>query len=108
MILLSIVPKTSDFPEPKISYHEFLAATISRREVTENNLKSAFDILSKHGDFIKVENIKDVLGADAEKFSLEEMYQELGISSDGKISYDKVFFIISYQNKSQIIQNIVL
>jgi Ca2+-binding EF-hand superfamily protein len=80
-----------DFPEPKISYHEFLAATISRREVTENNLKSAFDILSKHEDYIKVEHIRDVLGADEDKFSLEEMFQELGILPDGKISYEKVF-----------------
>jgi len=45
----------------KISYHEFIAATISRQHVTEENLTIAFERMSNHNDTIIRDDIEELL-----------------------------------------------
>jgi len=50
-----------------IYYHEFLAATVSRKNITEGNIKVAFDRISNHNEYITSEDIENLLGTDATK-----------------------------------------
>eukprot|EP01041_Mallomonas_annulata_P006562 gene6562-13276_t len=44
-----------------LNYHEFIAATINQKYITETNMKLAFDKLSRHHDYICIDDIVDLL-----------------------------------------------
>ena len=46
-----------------INYHEFLAATISRSALKEENMKLAFEMISNHNDYFTGEDISALLGS---------------------------------------------
>jgi calcium-dependent protein kinase len=75
----------------KVKYHEFLAATLSRQNITENNMKVAFEKLSNHGDTITFEHLRDLLGKEATDKEIEDMMIEANVNphSNG-ISYSSV------------------
>ncbi len=45
-----------------IHYHEFVAAALNLQEITETNMKLAFDKLSHHHEFITCSDIHQLLG----------------------------------------------
>lgn len=72
----------------KIKYHEFLAATLSRQNLTENNLKVAFDKISNHGNKITSDDLKNLLGKEASDEEIMSMMKEANLNSHEEgISY---------------------
>jgi Ca2+-binding EF-hand superfamily protein len=60
----------------KIYYHEFLASTISRQAITEENVKIAFEKISNHNDVITVTDLRNLLGVDASWKSVRAYVRE--------------------------------
>ena len=60
-----------------IHYHEFIAATTNMSQVDEGSLRAAFDRLSGHRDVVTVDDIQDMLGADATDKELDEIVKDL-------------------------------
>lgn len=80
-----------DGNQTKIKYHEFLAATLSRQNITENNMRVAFDKLSNCHEYITVGDIKDLLGKDGTDDEIRKMLVEVNIDPDNaRISYENV------------------
>jgi len=69
----------------EIGYHEFLAATIRRRNVAEENLQIAFEIISNHGEVITSGDIQALLGNST--FDLSVIMEEVGLDMDSKITF---------------------
>lgn len=75
----------------KVKYHEFIAATLSRQSITENNMKVAFEKLSHHRETITLNDLKDMLGKDATEKEIEEMMAEVNVDPKSSgISYSAV------------------
>lgn len=72
-----------------VHYHEFLAATMSRQTVADENIRVAFEKISKHRDFITRDDIKDLLGVDATEEEVEKMLIDMNLNPDSKISYNQ-------------------
>jgi hypothetical protein len=72
----------------KISYHEFLAATINRKHFTEQNLLIAFELISGHKEHITSSDIKSLLGDS--NYYLEPILETEGLSMHSKISFRDV------------------
>jgi hypothetical protein len=68
-----------------ISYHEFLAATLSRRKITEANWRIAFELMSNHAEHITAEDIKQLLGDGA--MDVDSLMSEVGLSKDTRIDF---------------------
>jgi Ca2+-binding EF-hand superfamily protein len=71
----------------KIHWHEFIAATLSKCEYDDRNLKLAFDRLDfDHQGFISKPNLMDIIGMDASEAEVEAMFSEV---TDGtRITYE--------------------
>jgi calcium-dependent protein kinase len=74
-----------------IEYHEFIAATISRKQITDANLKAAFEKLSRHNDGISDSDLQDLLGENEYLGTVDEILKEEDLSPSNKISFDQVF-----------------
>lgn len=74
----------------KISYHEFLAATVSRKVITEDNLRVAFEKMSSHTSYISSEDIQDLLGREIGLDKVELMMEEINLPPDFQIGYNEV------------------
>jgi len=86
-----IFGSTSFSDSTKLKYHQFLAATLSRQAITENNMRVAFEKLSKHHECITFEDIKDLLGKEATDEEIRNMMREVNVDPDNStISYDNV------------------
>jgi calcium-dependent protein kinase len=72
----------------KIGYHEFLAATIRRQNVAEENLQIAFEIVSNHSEYITSADVAALLGGS--NFELGHIMEEAGLDLDAKISFHGV------------------
>ena len=72
-----------------VSYHEFIAATISRQKISENNLKIAFERMSGHEQKIDPVKIKDLLGHES-NYNLKEIMEEVGLQESSSIDFDQV------------------
>jgi calcium-dependent protein kinase len=72
----------------KIGYHEFLAATIRRQNVAEENLQIAFEIVSNHSEYITSADVAALLGGS--NFELGQIMEEAGLDLDAKISFHGV------------------
>jgi len=95
-----------DIDQTKIKYHEFLAATLSRQNITENNMRVAFEKLSNHHDFITVEDIKDLLGKDGSEEEIRKMLIEVNLDPDNtKISYDNFKTIMHGGDQSPVVNS---
>lgn len=93
---LDFIFKGIDFTHTgDISYHEFLAATISSRSLTEENLRVAFDKLSSHNLYISSEDIRDLLGMDGTEIEVERMLAENDLKTSSKIYFDQFKQIMS-------------
>jgi len=72
----------------RISYHEFLAATINLKHCTEENLLLAFELVSSHREFITSADIQGLLGGD--KYDVEGIMQEVGLTTSSEIDFQQV------------------
>ena len=72
----------------KISYHEFLAATINRKHFADQNLHLAFEAISHNRRYITSDDIKSLLGSS--KFDLDHIMGEVGLSAESKIDFETV------------------
>ena len=71
----------------RVHYHEFIAATVGRNEIKEENVKMAFEKMSNHHDFITASDIRDLLGKDSSAEEVEKMLTDLNFTPDTKINY---------------------
>ena len=78
----------------KISYHEFLAATINTQAITEENLKIAFDKMSNHNLYISCEDIVDLLGEKGSEEEVSRMLEENHLNASSRIYFDQVQTLI--------------
>mmetsp|Transcript_23803 Transcript_23803/g.34084 ORF Transcript_23803/g.34084 Transcript_23803/m.34084 type:complete len:701 (+) Transcript_23803:28-2130(+) len=103
---LSFIFNGVDFDHTgKISYHEFLAATISMREVTEENLRVAFDKMSNHNLYIAAEDIADLLGADASEEDIHMILEENNLKPSSQIYFNEFKQIMNGGNSSPMIHS---
>lgn len=93
----------------KISYHEFLAATMNRKHFTEQNLQVAFELISGHKAYITSADIKALVG-DA-KYDVDKLMTEvgMGLTTDSQISFEQVlhcneltYQVVTVDNERQI------
>ena len=78
----------------KISYHEFLAATVSRKVITEDNLRVAFEKMSSHTSFISSEDIQDLIGREITLDQVELMLEEINLPPDYQIGFNEVTYCV--------------
>ena len=70
----------------KIHWHEFIAATLSKCEYDDRNLRLAFDRLDfDHLGYITKENLLDIIGADTSEEEVTAMFAE--VTAGNKIDY---------------------
>ncbi len=85
----------------KIHWHEFIAATLSKCEYDERNLRLAFDRLDyDHQGFITKANLMDIIGTDANDAEVTAMFDEVDYQHQGKIEF-KEFVQIMKQSNNQ-------
>lgn len=72
----------------KISYHEFLAATINRKHFTDQNLRLAFEVISHDREYITSADVKSILGST--EYDMDAIMQEVGLSRDSRIDFETV------------------
>jgi len=86
---LNIILRSLDIDQKgRIGYHEFLAATIRRKHIAQENLHIAFEKVSKNRDFICAEDITALLGNTS--FDVEKILEEVGLGMDAKIDFEEV------------------
>ena len=72
----------------KISYHEFLAATINRKHFSEQNLQLAFEAIAHNRACITSLDIKLLLGST--KYDLDMIMEEVGLTAESRIDFEAV------------------
>ena len=70
-----------------IQYHEFLAATITRKAITEENMQVAFERISNCSNFITGTDLCDMLGLAMESELVESMMKEIEMLPGNKIDF---------------------
>jgi Ca2+-binding EF-hand superfamily protein len=83
-----------DHNDKFIRYHEFLAAALSLDDLNEANFKAAFLALAKHEEFISIDNIREILGADLNESELLKLLDEVGLSVNDSLTYEAFKSII--------------
>jgi calcium-dependent protein kinase len=71
-----------------ISYHEFIAATVNRQHITEQNMQLAFERMSNYSLFITSADIVRLLGKT--QYDVDQIMAEVGLQPDAKISFQDV------------------
>lgn len=89
-----IVNKVDFDHSGKIRYHEFLAGAISRRYLTETNLKLAFERMSHRNESITLKDLEQLLGCDYSTDELHEMWSEVMEFEEQTMDYEKFKAII--------------
>lgn len=92
----------------KIYYTEFLAATLEAQgRIVEETIAEAFDRIDcDDTGYISLQNLRDFLGTNATKETLEQVMADVDLDEDGKISFDD--FLHSFrdsQNKKRRVLN---
>lgn len=68
----------------------------SKREITEENLRVAFDKMSNHNLYIAAEDIADLLGADASEEDITKILEEHNLKPSSQIYFNEVILIIYF------------
>jgi calcium-dependent protein kinase len=86
-----LLKSSKDAPDDLvIKYHEFLASTISRQQINDNNMRVAFEKMSNHSDVITHASILDLLGKTASDETVSQMMLEVNVDPESAITFDKV------------------
>lgn len=95
---MEIMLKSSrDAPDDMvIKYHEFLASTISRQQINNNNMRVAFEKMSNHGDVITHASILELLGKNASDDTVSKMMLEVNVDPNSEITFEKVKGFLSW------------
>lgn len=75
-----------------IRYHEFCAAALSRQYVSEDNIRLAFEKISKHSDAISADDIKELLGVDTSSTDVDVMMREMCFTPKISIKFEEVSY----------------
>jgi calcium-dependent protein kinase len=70
-----------------IQYHEFIAATVSRRTITEENMRIAFDRISGDEDFITSSDLCDLLGHEMSNEQVGAVLKEIHALPNKQLDY---------------------
>eukprot|EP01041_Mallomonas_annulata_P004568 gene4568-9079_t len=73
-----------------INYHEFIAATITKNHLKEENMKLAFEKMSNHHEFITAADIRDLLGRDSTDEEVDQMLRDMNFTPTSQISYTQM------------------
>ena len=65
----------------------------SKREITEENLRVAFDKMSNHNLYIAAEDIVDLLGADSNEEEIFNILAENNLKPSSQIYFPEVTFL---------------
>ena len=80
-----------DFDETGVvQYHEFIAATVSRKVITEENMRIAFDRISGDEDFITSSDLCDLLGYEMSNEQVGAVLKEIQALPSKKLDYNQV------------------
>lgn len=71
-----------------IHYHEFIAGAMNLKEVTDTNLKLAFEKISHHNDTITKEDITALLGCGSTPEKISDMFADAGVAEDQSINFE--------------------
>ena len=79
-----------DFDETGVvQYHEFIAATVSRKVITEENMRIAFDRISGDEDFITASDLCDLLGYEMSNDQVASVLKEIQALPSKKLDYNQ-------------------
>jgi Ca2+-binding EF-hand superfamily protein len=74
----------------QITYHEFLAATFSKKKLTESNLRSAFEMISNHNEYFTSSDLAHITGRDVSAEQVDLMIQDAHMNVDKKFDFEDV------------------
>jgi hypothetical protein len=88
-------------------YTEFVAATLEAHgHIEEERVAEAFDRLdSDDTGFISKDNLREILGKDAEAKEIDRLISEFDSDNDGQLSY-KEFLVMFRQRTSKLVQQV--
>jgi len=92
-------------PDMVIKYHEFLASTISRQQINDNNMRVAFEKMSNHSSVINHSSILDLLGKNASDDTVSKMMLEVNVDPDGDITFDQFKEIMKGGPESPVVNS---
>ena len=82
-----------------IRYHEFIAATITHQEITDESLRIAFEKISNRTGFITPEDLGDLLGKAGSPQEVSKMLEEVGLAKDAHIDLNTFTRIMKGENQ---------
>ena len=89
---VSVIISSLDLDQKgRISYHDFLAATIRRSNIAEENVHLAFEIISNHHDRIVAADVQALLGDS--KYEIESIMREVGMNMQSEITFQEVSIV---------------
>jgi len=74
----------------RIRYREFVAGAISQKDITDVNLKVAFETMSQRRSYITADDVKQLMGVDGTAEGVREMLAGVGLSVTDHISFEEV------------------
>ena len=88
---LNMILRSLDIDQTgQISYHEFLAATIRRQHVAEENIQIAFELISSHREVICAEDVQSLLGNSS--YEVDKIMEEVGLTLESTINFEQVCY----------------
>jgi hypothetical protein len=90
-----------------IMYTEFVAATLEAHgHIEEERVAEAFDRLdSDDTGFISKDNLREILGKDANATEIDQLISEFDSDNDGQLSY-KEFLVMFRQRTSKLLHQV--
>lgn len=83
-----------------IQYHEFLAATISRKAITEENMRIAFERMSNSSSFVTGTDLCDLLGLDVTSDQVAAIVHEIQMMPGERIDFKQVPYVTLHLKRS--------
>jgi Ca2+-binding EF-hand superfamily protein len=74
----------------QISYHEFLAATFDRKNLTDENLRNAFEMISNHNDKFTSVHLAHITGRDVTAEQVDQMIEDANLPTNKEFDFDDV------------------
>jgi len=73
-----------------VQYHEFIAATMTAKDVSDSNLHLAFERLSHHNEFFTTDDVKELLGTGAAAQDVDGMMRGALMSpTSARVTFDQ-------------------
>ena len=82
-----------------IRYHEFLAAALSHQNITDGNLRIAFEKISNRTGLITPDDLRDLMGADGTEENVNSLLADVGLSPGSNIDLDTFRRVMKMENE---------